>query len=52
MVLSAIVINGAFSALHLVPKPNPDIRHDVTMFSLNYTFVLNVGFGALGLYLW
>jgi uncharacterized protein len=52
MVLSAIVMDVAFSALHLVPKPNPNIRHDLTMFSFNYTFVLNVVFGALGLYLW
>ncbi|MDP9104677.1 MAG: permease, partial [Candidatus Eremiobacteraeota bacterium] len=52
MVLSAIVMDGAFSALHLVPKPNPNIRHDLTMFSFNYTFVLNVVFGALAVYLW
>jgi len=52
MVLAAIVMDGAFSALHLVPKPNPNIRHDLTMFSFNYTFYLNIAFGALGLYLW
>ncbi len=52
MVLSAIAMDGAFSALHLVPKPNPNIRHDLTMFSFNYTFVLNVTFGALAVYLW
>jgi len=52
MVLSAIVMDGAFSALHLVPKPNPNIRHDLTMFSFNYTFILNVVFGALAVYLW
>jgi hypothetical protein len=52
MVLSAIVMDGAFSALHLVPKPNPNIRHDLTMFSFNYTFWLNVVVGGLGLYLW
>jgi uncharacterized membrane protein YraQ (UPF0718 family) len=52
MVLSAIVMDAAFSALHLVPKPNPNIRHDLTMFSFNYTFWLNLVFGALGLYLW
>jgi uncharacterized membrane protein YraQ (UPF0718 family) len=52
MVLSAIAMDGAFSALHLVPRPNPNIRHDLTMFSFNYTFWLNVVFGALGLYLW
>ncbi|MDQ6941766.1 MAG: permease [Candidatus Eremiobacteraeota bacterium] len=52
MVLAAIVMDGAFSALHLVPKPNPNIRHDLTMFSFNYTFVLNVAFGAVAVYLW
>ena len=52
MVLSAIAMDGAFSALHLVPKPNPNIRHDLTMFSFNYTFVLNVVFGSLAVYFW
>jgi len=52
MVLAAIAMDLAFSALHLVPKPNPNIRHDLEMFSFNYTFWLNVIFGGLGLYLW
>jgi uncharacterized membrane protein YraQ (UPF0718 family) len=52
MVVAAIAMDGAFSALHLVPKPNPAIRHDLSMFSLNYTFWLNLLFGGLGLYLW
>jgi uncharacterized protein len=52
MVLSAIIMDGAFSALHLVPKPNPNAVHDLTMFSFNYTFWLNLAFGALALYLW
>ncbi len=52
MVLSAIVMDLAFAALHLVPHPNPDARRDLAMFSLNYTFWLNLAFGALGLYLW
>jgi uncharacterized membrane protein YraQ (UPF0718 family) len=52
MVVSAIVMDAAFSALHLVPRPNPNIRHDLTMFSFNYTFWLNLVFGALGLYFW
>ena len=52
MVLSAIAMDLAFSALHMVPRPNPNIRHDLTMFSLNYTFWLNLAFGALALYLW
>jgi hypothetical protein len=42
MVLSAIAMDGAFSALHLVPQPNPNIRHDLTLFSFNYTFWLNL----------
>lgn len=52
MVSSAILMDAAFSALHLVPAPNPNIRHDLTMFSFNYTFWLNLAFGALALYLW
>ena len=46
------VMDLAFAALHLVPRPNPNIRHDLTLFSFNYTFWLNIVFGALGLYLW
>jgi uncharacterized protein len=52
MVAAAVLMDGAFSALHLIPRPNPHVRHDLTMFSLNYTFYLNLLFGALGLYLW
>jgi uncharacterized protein len=52
MVLSGILMDLAFSALHMVPKPNPNIRHDLTLFSFNYTFWLNMVFGALALYLW
>ncbi len=52
MVLAAIAMDGAFSALHLVPRPNPNIRHDLTLFSFNYTFWLNAIFGLLALYLW
>jgi len=52
MVLAAIAMDLAFSALRIVPHPNPNIRHDLTMFSFNYTFWLNLAFGALALYLW
>jgi uncharacterized protein len=52
MVLAAVAMDAAFSALHLVPEPNPNIRHDLTLFAFNYTFYLNVAFGALALYLW
>jgi hypothetical protein len=52
MVLAAVAMDLIFSALHLVPRPNPNIRHDLTMFSFNYTFWLNLIFGGIGLYLW
>jgi hypothetical protein len=52
MAASALIMNGVFSALHLVPTPNANVVHDLTMFSFNYTFWLNVAFGALALYLW
>lgn len=52
MVLSAIVMDALFSVLHWVPTPNPNIRHDLTLFSFNYTFWLNLIFGALAVYLW
>jgi uncharacterized membrane protein YraQ (UPF0718 family) len=52
IVLSAILMDLAFSALHAVPVPNPNVRHDLTMFALNYTFWLNLAFGASGVYLW
>jgi uncharacterized protein len=52
MAVTAIIMDGAFSALHLVPTPNRNIVHDVTMFSFNYTFWLNLAFGALALYMW
>lgn len=52
MVIAAVAMDAAFSALRLVPKPNPNIRHNLTMFSFNYTFWLNLAFGALAVYLW
>ena len=52
MVLAAIVMDAPFAALHLVPQPNPNLRTDLTTFSFNYTFWLNIVFGALGLCLW
>ena len=45
-------MDGAFSALHLIPQRNPDVRGTLTTFSFNYTFWLNAIFLALGGYLW
>jgi uncharacterized membrane protein YraQ (UPF0718 family) len=52
MVLSALIMDGVFHVLHLVPKPNPNVRRDLTLFSFNYTFWLNLVFGGIALYLW
>ncbi|WP_237481430.1 hypothetical protein [Lichenibacterium dinghuense] len=41
----------AFSALGLVPSHDADVRAQLTTFSLNYTFWLDLLFGALALYL-
>ena len=51
MVLAGVVMDGVFSALDLVPHPNPDIREQVTHFAINYTFWLNIIFGAVAAYL-
>lgn len=50
MVLASLVMDLAFTALHQVPPPNPNIRAEMTSFSLNYTFWLNLIFGALAIY--
>ena len=51
MVLSGLLMDLAFTTLGLVPAPDHDIRAEVTHFSLNYTFWLNLAFGALATYL-
>lgn len=48
---AAFVMDVAFSLLGIVPAPNPDIRAQMTDFSLDYTFWLNLIFGALAAYL-
>jgi len=50
MVASAIVMELAFRALHLVPA-HTDVRATVTHFSLDYTFWLNLIFGAVAIWL-
>ncbi len=52
IVVSALAMDGAFAALHLVPRPNPNARRELTTFALNSTFWLNLAFGALALWLW
>ena len=49
MVLAGLLMDLAFSALGLVPANNPGIRAQVTHFSLNHTFWLDLMFGALAI---
>jgi uncharacterized membrane protein YraQ (UPF0718 family) len=52
MAAAAIVMDLVFSALHLVPTPSGTVVRDLTVFSFNATFWLNLIFGALALWLW
>ncbi|PZR60535.1 MAG: hypothetical protein DLM53_12385 [Candidatus Eremiobacter antarcticus] len=51
MVLSGILMDLVFSALHLVPAASPHLASDVDTFKINYTFWLNVLLGGLAAYL-
>lgn len=49
MVVTAILIDALFSgldrlfpAVHFIPTANPHFLQQVTMFSFDYTFVLNI----------
>lgn len=46
---AAIVIDLAFNAIGIVPEHSTNIRETLTTFSIDYTFWLNLVFGALGL---
>lgn len=51
MVLAAIFVHLGFTLTGLVPAPDPHVKAAITHFSLNYTFWLNLLFGALALWL-
>ena len=51
MAVSALIMDLAFSALGLVPAHDTDVRAQLSHFALNYTFWLDLLFGALALYL-
>jgi uncharacterized membrane protein YraQ (UPF0718 family) len=51
MILAALLMDAIFTSLGFVPGPSPDIRAEMTHFALNYTFVLNIVFGALAAWL-
>jgi hypothetical protein len=50
MVVAGLIMDVAFTAAGLVPEPKPNIRAELTTFSFNYTFWLNLAFGALAAY--
>jgi len=52
MVIASIVMDLASTGLGLVPEHDSGVRAELTHFALNYTFWLNLLFGALGVYLW
>jgi uncharacterized membrane protein YraQ (UPF0718 family) len=49
MVGAALVMDVLFGALGWIPASRPDIRAEMVTFSFNYTFWLNLMFGALAL---
>ncbi|MCQ2003658.1 permease [Rhizobium sp. NRK18] len=51
MVAAALIMDVAFSLLGIIPEGTIDIRNRLTEFSLDYTFWLNILFGALAVWL-
>ena len=51
MAISALIVDLVFNALSLVPARDPNLTARITHFAFNYTFWLNVVFGALAIYL-
>ena len=51
MAASALIMDVVFSALDLVPAPNRNIRAEMAHFAFNYTFWLNLLFGAVAIWL-
>jgi hypothetical protein len=49
MVISAVIMDVAFSALGWIPPTRPDVHAQMAQFSLNYTFWLNIAFGVLAI---
>jgi uncharacterized membrane protein YraQ (UPF0718 family) len=49
MVISALIMDAAFTALGWIPQHRPNMQAEMAQFSLNYTFWLNLVFAALAL---
>ncbi|MDQ6827143.1 MAG: permease, partial [Candidatus Eremiobacteraeota bacterium] len=52
MFAAGIVMDVAFGAFHAIPSPNPNLRADMVLFKINYTFWLNLFFGGIAAYMW
>jgi uncharacterized membrane protein YraQ (UPF0718 family) len=52
MVTAGVIMQLLFGAFNAIPTPNPNARMQLTVFAIDYTFWLNLAFGALALYLW
>ncbi len=50
MVVSGLIMTLPFHFFHLIPGRNIDVRAMLTDFRIDYTFYLNVLFGAISLY--
>ena len=51
MVLAAILMDAAFTGLGFVPARDLNIRAEMSTFAIDYTFWLNIAFGALAVWL-
>lgn len=52
MVSAGIIMDLLFGIFHAIPTPNPQMRSEMVLFRINYTFWLNLLFGAVAVYLW
>jgi uncharacterized membrane protein YraQ (UPF0718 family) len=52
MVVSALIMDVTFNALGWIPRQRPNMQAEMTQFTLNYTFWLNLAFGLLAILLW
>jgi uncharacterized membrane protein YraQ (UPF0718 family) len=49
MVISAVIMDVAFSALGWIPRQRPNMQAEMVHFSMNYTFWLNLVFALLAI---
>lgn len=52
MVAAGIIMNAAFGFFHAIPPRIMTMNDPAALFRINYTFWLNIAFGAIALYAW